>query len=173
MSSRLPLARIARSILIVRDARVMIDEDLATLYGVETRALNQAVARNRARFPADFAFRLTRTEAASLRSQTVILDAGRGQHRKYRPWAFTEQGVAMLSSVLRSPRAVSVNVQIMRAFIQFRRLADSNADLVRRLDAIETRYDGQFRRVFEAIRALIQPPAVRARRIGFRPDRRP
>jgi hypothetical protein len=134
--------RIARAIVTVRGQRVLLDEDLARLYGVETRVLNQAVRRNAVRFPEDFAFQLKAEEAAVLRSQSVILDTGRGRHRKHWPLAFSEQGVAMLSSVLRSARAVEVNIQIMRAFVELRRTAEANSELARRLDDLEARYDG-------------------------------
>ena len=166
----LPADQIAAAIVVVRGCRVLLDEELARLYGVQTKALNQAVRRNRDRFPADFAFQLEAAEVPALRSQIVTLEPpeGRGRHRKYRPWAFTEQGVAMLSSVLRSPRAVAANIQIMRAFVELRRVAGSHADIVRRLDALEQRYDGQFRQVFAAIRSLIEPPPRSRRRIGFR-----
>jgi len=146
----------------------MLDSDLATLYGVEVRALNQAVRRNKERFPTDFMFQLTREEARSLRSQTVTLDIGRGQHRKYLPNAFTEQGVAMLSSVLRSTRAVRVNIEIMRAFVELRRMLGANEELARKLDALEQKYDGQFRVVFHAIRELMTPSHPPKRTIGFR-----
>jgi ORF6N domain len=132
-----------------------------------TKSLNQAVRRNPERFPADFMFELTMEEARILRSQTVTLKPGRGQHRKYSPRAFTEQGVAMLSSVLRSPRTVRVNVEIMRAFVRLRRMLASNAELASKLDAVESRYDGQFKVVFEAIRELMMPPERPRRRIGF------
>jgi hypothetical protein len=145
---------IAGAIVVIRGCRVLLDTDLARLYGVEVKALNQAVKRNLARFPGDFAFQLQAEEPRPLRSQYVTLEPGRGRHRKFQPWAFTEQGVAMLSSVLRSPRAIAVNIQIMRAFVGLRRLADGNADLTRRLDALEARYDGQSEQVFRAIRAL-------------------
>jgi len=146
----------------------MLDFDLAGLYGVETRALVQAVRRNIARFPADFMFQLTPTDLQILRSQSVISRSWGG--RRYRPYAFTEQGVAMLSSVLRSPRAVAVNVEIMRAFVRLRRVLASHAELARRLDELERRYDGQFRAVFDAIRQLMQPPEAERPRIGFRPE---
>ena len=153
----------------VRGEGVILDSDLARLYGVETRALNQAVRRNRRRFPPDFMFELTREESARLRlrSQTVTLK--RGQHRKYPPLAFTEQGVAMLSSVLRSPRAVSANIEIMRAFVRLRRLAISHADLARRLDDLEGEYDSHFTVIFRVIRTLMRTHrSPRARRpIGF------
>jgi hypothetical protein len=141
---------------------------VAALYGVDTMVLNQAVRRNATRFPDDFMFQLSVDEANSLRSQFVTLNVGRGTHRKYAPSAFTEQGVAMLSSVLRSPKAVAVNIQIMRAFVQLRRLLDSNAGLARKLEDLERKYDGQFKAVFDAIRALMNPPLRPRRAIGFR-----
>src|SRR5437899_5591184 len=146
----------------------MIDADLAVLYGVPTGALIQAVKRNLVRFPTDFMFQLTRAEAASLRSQIVILERGRGKHRKYLPYAFTQEGVAMLSSVLRSPRAVQVNIAIMRAFVRLRRMLTSNESLARKLDALEKKYDARFKAVFDAIRQLMSPPAAGRRMIGFR-----
>ena len=161
------MERIASAIRFLRGQRVLLDSDLADLYGVTTKALNQAVRRNATRFPDDFTFQLTVEEARSLRSQTVTLKMTRGGHRKFRPYAFTEQGVAMLSSVLRSPRAVQVNVEIMRAFVRLRLLLESNADLTRRLLELERRYDGQFKVVFEAIRELMAPPAPAPKRIGF------
>jgi hypothetical protein len=161
-------------ILLVRGQRVLLDAALAKLYGVEVRALNQAIKRNAERFPADFMFKLTPEEAAALRSQIVILEngpvqtRGRGRYAKYLPYAFTEQGVAMLSSVLKSKRAVQVNVEIMRAFVRLRGMIGHNRELAHRLDALEAKYDGQFRVVFDAIRELMAPsaPAPR-RRIGF------
>jgi hypothetical protein len=154
----------------VRGHRVMLDADLARLYGVEVRTLNQAVRRNAARFPADFMFQLTWEETERSRSQIVILNKadGRGRNIKYLPYAFTEQGVAMLSSVLRSERAVQVNVEIMRAFVRLRGLIGHNRELARRLDDLESRYDQQFKVVFDAIRELMTPPApAPKRRIGF------
>jgi hypothetical protein len=168
MSRALQVApRIARAIRQCRGQRVMVDTDLAALYGVPVKVLNQAVRRNRRRFPADFMFRLTPAEAKSLRSQSVTIESGRGRHRKYPPTAFTEQGVGMLSSVLRSPRAVRVNIEIMRAFVHLRRWLASHAQLAQKLDALEARYDGQFVQVFDAIRELMRPPAPPRRRIGF------
>jgi hypothetical protein len=158
---------IDRAILLVRGQKVLLDSDLASLYGVATRSLNQAVRRNPERFPQDFMFQLTSDEARLLRSQTVTLKPGRGRHPKYRPHVFTEQGVAMLSSVLRSPRAVRANVEIMRAFVRLRRLLESNAGLASKLDALEAKYDGQFKAVFEAIRELMSPAEKTRRRIGF------
>ena len=173
---------LAKLVFLVRNEKVMLDTDLAALYGVEARALNQAVGRNRDRFPEDFMFQLTTEEWTALKSQTVI-SSGRSErnssqtvmssrkHRglAYRPYAFTEQGVAMLSSVLRSQRAVEVNIAIMRTFVQLRRLMDSNRDLARRIDALEARYDEQFSAVFDAIKQLITDDGQRKakRPIGF------
>jgi hypothetical protein len=167
-SSYLPLERIEQAILLLRGQKVMLDDDLAELYGVETRALVQAVRRNADRFPADFMFQLSAVEFEGLRSQSVISNARRGG-RRYPPYAFTEQGVAMLSSVLRSQRAVQVNIEIMRAFVRLRRMLASNEDLSRRLEELEQKYDAQFKVVFEAIRQLMMPPDPPTRRIGFRP----
>ena len=168
----MPLASqaLASSIRTVRGQKILLDSDLAALYGVATKALVQAVKRNLERFPADFMFQLTEQEVRALRSQFVTLDetsARRGRHAKYLPYAFTEQGVAMLSSVLRSRRAVQVNVEIMRAFVRLRSLIAHNSELARRLDALESKYDRQFKVVFDAIRELMAPPASPKRRIGF------
>lgn len=163
-------------IVIVRGQRVMLDADLANLYGVPVKAINQAVRRNTDRFPSDFAFRLDWDEAKALRSQIVTLDGAstkrlrRGEHAKYAPYAFTEQGVAMLSSVLKSKRAVLVNVEIMRAFVGLRELVGHSRDLARRLDALEAKYDRQFKVVFDAIRGLMTPTVPVKRRIGFISD---
>ena len=158
--------------MVLRAQRVMLDHDLAELYGVEVKALNQAVRRNSRRFPEDFMFRVTSEERTSLRSQIVTLKKGRGQHRKFAPFAFTEQGVAMLSSVLRSERAVQVNVEIMRAFVRMRALIGQNSDLAERLDALERRYDDhdqRFKQIFEAIRELMAPEVQSPQPIGFQP----
>lgn len=157
--------RILSAIHRMRGQKVMLAADLAELYGVETRALVQAVKRNASRFPGDFMFQLTTVETATLTSQ-VVMSKTRGGRRS-RPYAFTEQGVAMLSSVLRSPRAVEVNVEIMRAFVRVREMVAGRAELVRRLDALEERYDQQFGAVFDAIRALVADEAKPRRRIGF------
>jgi hypothetical protein len=159
--------RILTAILLIRGQKVILDAVLAELYGVETRALIQAVKRNPGRFPADFMFQLTSDEYTDLRSQTVMSNAWGG--RRIPPYAFNEQGVAMLSSVLRSPRAVEVNVEIMRAFVRIRELIAGRTELVRRLDELEQRYDQQFRAVFDAIRALISEDAKPRKRIGFQP----
>jgi hypothetical protein len=162
-----PSERIERSILLIRGHRVLLDSDLAVLYGVETKVLNQAVRRNLARFPADFMFQLNKNENDALRSQNVTLKLGRGQHRKYRPYVFTEQGVAMLSSVLRSERAIAVNIEIMRAFVRLREMLASHADLARRLDELEKKYDKQFAVVFDVIRQLMAPLPEKKREIGY------
>jgi len=162
----IPAERIERAILFMRGHKVLLDEDLAALYGVATRVLVQAVHRNRTRFPDDFMFQLSDEEFARLRSQVGISNPRRGG-RRYRPYAFTEQGVAMLSSVLRSERAVQVNIEIMRAFVRLRQLLASHEDLARRLDELEQKYDEQFKVVFEAIRQLMAPPTRSQRQIGF------
>ena len=167
--------RIASAILILRGHNVMLDTDLASLYEVDVKVLNQAVKRNRSRFPSDFMFQLNVHEGESLRSQVVTLKkSGRGSHRKYRPYAFTEQGVAMLSSVLRSRRAVRVNIEIMRVFVRLRQMLRSNAQLAEKLDALERRHDAKFKVVFQAIRQLVAlpRPVSTPRRIGFNPDQR-
>ena len=161
----MPIERIERAILVIRGHKVMLDIDLALLYEVEIKALNQAVKRNLDRFPADFTFQLTAEEADHLRSQSVTSSSWGG--RRYLPYAFTEQGVAMLSSVLRSSRAVQVNIEIMRAFVRLRQMLQQNADLARKLALLEKKYDAQFRAVFDAIRELMKPPAKPKRRIGF------
>jgi hypothetical protein len=143
----------------------MLDASLAELYGVETRALVQAVKRNRPRFPADFMFQLSKEEFADLRSQNVMSSSWGG--RRSPPYAFTEQGVAMLSSVLRSRRASEVNVEIMRAFVRLREMIAGRTDLIRRLDALEAKYDKHFAEVFAAIRALISAETKPRKRIGF------
>lgn len=164
----IPAERIENCIYLLRGQRVMLDDDLAMLYGVETRILNQAIKRNSRRFPADFMFQLTAKEFESLRSQIVISNLRGG--RRYLPYAFTEQGVAMLSSVLNSKRAIQVNIEIMRAFVHLRQMLTSNVDLARKLAALEKKYDAQFRVVFDAIRELMTPPAPKKKRpIGFAP----
>ena len=180
-NSLVPLRRIEQAILQIRGQRVMLSTDLAMLFGVQPKVLVQAVKRNIERFPDDFMFQLTEDEwrilksqfvtssltaPVGLRSQSVTLK--RGEHAKYPPYAFTEQGVAMLSSVLRSKRAVQVNVEMMRTFVRLRRILAENADMARRLDELEKKYDVQFRVVFDAIRKLMQPSeTTKKRRIGF------
>ena len=158
--------RIERSILLIRGHRVLLDTHLADLYGVPTKRLNEQVRRNRSRFPGDFMFQLTSEEVESLRSQLATSNQGRGG-RRYAPYAFTEQGVAMLSTVLNSERAIRVNIEIMRAFVRLRQILASNVQLARRLDALEKKYDAQFKVVFDAIRELMTPPEPDKRKIGF------
>ncbi len=161
----LPAKRIESAILRVRGRNVMLDGDLAALYAVTTREIIQAVKRNRKRFPSDFMFRLSNVEFANLRSQSVISSSWGG--RRTPPYAFTEQGVAMLSGVLRSSRAVRVNIEIMRAFVRLRRMLESHADLMRKLEALEAKYDSQFAAVFRAIRKLMAPSGFSGKRVGF------
>ena len=162
-----PAERIEHAILVLRGQKVMLDSELAALYEVPVKALNQAVKRNLDRFPEDFMFQLSQEEATSLRSQSVTSKAGRGG-RRTEPYAFTEQGVAMLSSVLHSQRAVHVNIEIMRAFVRLRQMLQQNTELARKLAALERKYDGQFKMVFEAIRDLMTPAPKEKPRIGFR-----
>jgi ORF6N domain len=157
--------QVERRILLIRGQKVLLDYDLAEMYGVETRALKQAVRRNLDRFPEDFMFELTQDEVGELVSQNVI--PSRGKVGGAAPMAFAEQGVAMLSSVLRSERAVKVNIAIMRAFVRLREMLLSNTELARKLDALESEYDEQFRVVFDAIRELMSYEEAPKRRIGF------
>ncbi|MBP1721047.1 MAG: hypothetical protein H6Q50_559 [Deltaproteobacteria bacterium] len=156
--------QINQSILMIRGHKVILDSVLAGMYGVETKVLLQAVKRNQNRFPSDFMFQLSKKEFEILRSQIVTSSWG---GRRYPPYAFTEQGVAMLSSVLRSPRAIQVNIEIMRAFVRLRRMLSAHRDLARKLDELEKKYDEQFAVVFEAIRQLMTPPSREIRKIGF------
>jgi len=156
---------IASKIFEIRAKKVMLDSDLAKLYGVQTRHLTRQVRRNIKRFPTDFMIQLTRKEYRQLlRCQIGTLE--KGQFSKYLPYAFTEQGVAMLSSVLNSARAIRVNIQIMRAFVQLRKMLIANTDLRRKIEAMERKYDKQFAIVFEAIKQLLEPPK-QTRAIGF------
>jgi hypothetical protein len=157
--------RIRQSIFLIRGQKVILDEHLAELYAVPTRILIQAVTRNASRFPRDFMFRLSKREFANLRSQIEISSLWGG--RRSAPYAFTEHGVAMLSSVLRSKRAVAVNVEIMRAFVYLRRVVTEHVELAQRIDELEERYDGKFQVVFDAIRSLIAPPEQPRKRIGY------
>jgi len=154
----------------VRGEKVLLDTELARLYGVQAGALNRAVKRNALRFPEDFMFQLTREEFTVLRCQVGTLKHGRGRHRKYLPYAFTEQGVAMLSSVLHSRRAVLVNIAIMRAFVSLRRMLASDEAFARKLAELERRlesHDASIRSLFDAIRQLMEPPQAPRRQIGF------
>ncbi|MFA7403665.1 MAG: ORF6N domain-containing protein [Pelobacteraceae bacterium] len=168
MKELIPAEFIEQKILLIRGHKVILDSDLAALYGVETRVLNQAVRRNIQRFPADFMFELNVAEQEALRSQIVILKKGRGQHSKYLPYAFTEQGVAMLSSVLNSDRAIEVNILIMRSFVKLREMISTHKDLATKLENLEKKYDSQFKMVFDTIRQLMAPPEQKKKRaIGF------
>jgi hypothetical protein len=168
-----PSERIERSILLTRGHKVMLDVDLAALYGVETGQLVRAVKRNISRFPNDFMFQLSKDEFENLRCHFGTSSQWGG--RRYPPYAFTEQGVAMLSSVLKSRRAVQVNIEIMRTFVRLRRILASHAELARKLDALENKYDAQFKIVFDAIRQLMEPPEPepepQKKRIGLDPVR--
>ena len=164
----IPSERVVQSIRWIRAQKVLLDVDLATLYGVPTKVLNQAVKRNNARFPEDFMFQLSAQETRSLRSQFVTLK--RGQHLKYRPYAFTEQGVAMLSSVLNSDRAIKVNIAIMRAFVKLRQMLDTNRELAAKFSKLESRvgkHDEEIAAILESIRQLMGPPEKARREIGF------
>ena len=164
--SLIPMDRIERAILLIRGEKVMLDSDLAEIYGVETKALNRAVKRNQSRFPSDFMFQLTSKEAKSLRCQFGTSNAGRGG-RRYLPYAFTEHGALMLANVLNSDQAAQTSVQVVRAFVRLRQLLSSNAELARKLESLEKKYDTQFRAVFDAIRKLMTPEPPKRREIGF------
>ena len=164
----IPRDIIERSILFLRGQKIMLDRDLARLYGVQAKALIQAVKRNPDRFPKDFMFRLSWKEAQNSRSQIVTLK--QGENIKYLPCAFTEQGVAMLSSVLKSKTAIRVNIQIMRAFSKVRHMLETHGKLKRKIEEMEQRYDGQFKIVFDALRELLAPPEPKPKGpIGFQP----
>jgi hypothetical protein len=165
MKALIPLEVIEQRIFLIRCQKVMLSTDLAGLYQVEARVLVQAVKRNIARFPQDFMFQLTEEEFSNLKSQIVI--SSWGGLRRARPYAFTEQGVAMLSSVLNSERAIKVNIEIMRAFVRLRQILASNKELAKRLDELEKKYDVQFKVVFDAIRQLMASPEPKRKHIGF------
>ena len=161
------IEKIENAIYLIRGEKVMLDRGLAALYGVGTHVLKQAVRRNKDRFPSDFMFVLNPAEFRNWRSQFVISKADR-MGLRHPPMAFTEQGVAMLSSVLRSKRAITVNIEVMRAFVKLRQLLASNAELSRRLDELESNYDKQFKVVFKAIRNSMAVPVRNRKEIGFR-----
>ncbi len=163
----IPVERIREAIILLRGQKVMLDRDLAALYGVQTKALKQAVKRNAERFPDDFMFVLSAEEIATLRSQIVTSKRERRGGTQYAPMAFTEQGVAMLSTVLNSEQAIRVNIAIMRAFVQLRTLLATHEDLARKLAELEKKYDAQFQVVFDAIRQLMTPPEPPPKKIGF------
>jgi len=162
-----PVERIEQKIILIRGQKVMLDRDLAELYGIETKTLKQAVRRNIDRFPDDFMFLLDREEVAILRSQIVTSRSENWGGARYQPMAFTEQGVAMLSSVLKSKQAVVMNIAIMRTFVQLRKMLESHVELANKLEELESKYDKQFRIVFDALRELMAPPEPNKNPIGF------
>jgi len=166
MTDIVSIESITSRIYFLRGMKVMLDRDLAELYGVETKRLKEQVRRNIKRFPEDFMFRLTFKEESFLRSQFATLE-GKGKHSKYLPMAFTEQGVAMLSSVLKSDRAIQVNIQIMRIFSQFKQMLSGHRDLEKKIEAMEAKYDRQFRVVFEAIKQMLKEDEKPKQKIGF------
>ena len=165
MKALIPVEMIERKIYLIRGDKVLLDGDLAELYGVEVKHLKRQVRRNLTRFPEDFMFELRKEEYDSLRSHFGTLK--RGEHIKYLPYAFTEQRVAMLSSVLNSERAIHVNIAIMRAFVKLREMLATHKDLALKLNEMENKYDAQFKVVFDAIRQLMTPPEPKKRKIGF------
>jgi phage regulator Rha-like protein len=162
-----PLEAVEQHIYTLRGQRVMLDSDLAKLYGVTTKRLNEQVRRNLERFPGDFAFQLEGKELALLRSQIATLKLRRGEHRKYLPYVFTEHGAVMLASVLNSPTAVAMSIQVVQAFVRLRSVLATHKEFAKRLEALEKKTDAQFKVVFDSIRQLIQPPATPRKAIGF------
>ena len=171
MSKLIPIEIIENKILLIRKHKVMLDSDLASLYDVPTKRLNEQVRRNVKRFPSDFMFQLTSEETKSLRSQIVTSKPGRGG-RRYSPYVFTEQGVAMLSSVLNSDRAIEVNILIMRAFVKLREMLSTHKDLAKKLEEMERKYDDRFKAIFDAIRKLMKSPEPKRLRIGFQSEKK-
>jgi hypothetical protein len=165
--SLVPMERIERAILFIRGEKVMLDSDLAEIYGVETKALNQAVKRNASRFPVDFMFRLTTTEVVELNRSQIVTGSQKHRDPRFHPYAFTEHGALMLANVLNSESASNTSVQVVRAFVKLRQMLSSNAELARKLESLEKKYDAQFKVVFDAIRQLMSPPAKPKREIGF------
>ncbi|MEW6102249.1 MAG: ORF6N domain-containing protein [bacterium] len=164
-NSLVPIERIEGKILVIRNKKVMLDKDLAELYGVKTSALKRQVNRNIERFPEDFMFQLTKEELENLRCHFGISSWGGVRHL---PYAFTEQGVAMLSSVLNSKMAVKVNIQIMRAFVRLREMVLSNEELRKKVENMEKKYDQQFKIIFDAIKGILSTPVSNIKKIGFR-----
>jgi len=162
-----PVERIERAILLIRGEKVMLDSNLAELYGVETKVLNQAVKRKIHRFPADFMFRLTGLEVAELNRSQIVTGSQKHRDPRFPPYAFTEHGALMLANVLNSERAAQTSVQVVRAFVRLRQVLASNAELARKVDALEKKYDRQFKVVFDAIRQLMAPTEKQRREIGF------
>jgi len=163
----IPVERIERAILSLRGEKVMLDSDLAELYGVETRVLNQAVKRNASRFPEDFVFQLNADEVVKLNRSQIVIGSQKHRDPRFPPYVFTEHGALMLANVLNSERAAQTSVQVVRAFVRLRQMLASNAELARKLAALENKYDAQFKVVFDAIRQLMSPPAKPKREIGF------
>lgn len=166
-TSLVPVERIERAILSIRGEKVMLDSDLAELYGVETKALNQAVKRNLDRFPPDFMFQLTAMEVFNLNRSQFVTGSQKHRDPRFPPYAFTEHGALMLANVLNSERAAQTSVQVVRAFVRLRQMLASNAELARKLEAMEKKYDRRFKIVFDAIRQLMSPPEPKRREIGF------
>lgn len=171
MATLIPIERIEKKIIVIRNQKVMLDKDLAFLYEVETRVLNQAIKRNKERFPEDFMFQLNEQEFTKWKSQIVISIKERMGLRK-KPYAFTEQGVAMLSSVLNSERAINVNIEIMRTFTKLREFSITHKELRAKIYEMENKYDKKFRIIFDAINRLLKPPKVKKREIGFRIEKK-
>jgi len=169
------MERIEKAILFIRGEKVMLDRELAELYGVETKALNQAVKRNMERFPPDFMFRLTLAEVDELNRSQFVTSSQKHRDPRFPPYAFTEHGALMLANVLNSERAAQTSVQVVRAFVRLREMLASNAELARKLEMLEKKYDRQFKIVFDTIRRLMSPPETKRREIGFhaRPECRP
>jgi len=161
----IPVERVEQAILVNRGEKVILDSDLAGLYGIDTRSLIQALKRNSRRFPADFVFQLTKSEFEALRSQ-IVISKGRGGRRSL-PYAFTEHGAIMAANVLNSERAVEASVQVVRAFVRLRQMLVSNEELARKVEELERTYDAQFKVVFDALRALMKPPEPKRNQIGF------
>ena len=166
-TSLIPVERIERAILSIRGEKVMLDSDLAELYGVETRVLNQAVKRNASRFPEDFVFQLNADEVVKLNRSQIVIGSQKHRDPRFPPYVFTEHGALMLANVLNSERAAQTSVQVVRAFVRLRQMLSSNAELARKLAALENKYDRQFKVVFDAIRQLMSPPEPKRREIGF------
>ena len=170
MNELIPIERIEKKIFLIRGQKVMLDFHLAELYDVETKALKRAVKRNRERFPNDFCFTLSEEDWKNMRYHFGTSSLAQWGGRRYLPYAFTEQGVAMLSTVLKSKKAVLVNIEIMRAFVKIREMLATHKDLARKLEEMEKKYDAQFKIVFDAIRQLMLPSEKPKRQIGFRVD---
>ncbi len=165
MGKLIPIEVIEKRILFVRGRKVIIDRDLADLYGVETKYLNRQVKRNKDRFPEEFAFQLSKQEKAEVVTICHHLEELKYSYRL--PYAFSEQGVAMLSSVLHSKRAIQVNILIMKTFVKLRELISSHKDILRKIEGLESKYDAQFKVVFQVIKKLIEPPEIKTKKIGF------